>query len=302
MNRFKTILGLLIASLCWTLVSKASNDTLTVGEVYNWKIGDSIVYNMGWSRDYETMNPSCQDAGGGGLIWYVVLDRQETVDSILYTLRTVQNSVVSLDLPYKDSSITHLKFIPLSCTDDGKWIPWLNLFTYPEADSLSILHSSWSSVAEDYGEVKFKKQLGLLYLQSAGISNSYNSGSCDFYYLYDYACSINLVYFESDSLEWIDSAFYFHTNIAEAITEPVFDVYPNPGGDLVIIKAISFYYTEDVMVKLTSMNGEEVYVDPWNDYNKETKTINLAELPKGVYVLSIEGRGEMLYRKKWIKQ
>lgn len=302
MNSFKNTISLVIAGLCWTLASKANNDTLTVGEVYNWKIGDSIVYDMAWSREYETMHPSCQDAYGGGLIWYVVLDRQETADSVLYTLRTVQNSLVSLGLPYKDSSITHLKFTPLSCTEDGKWIPWLNLFTYPEADSLSILHSSWSSVAEDYGEVKFKKRLGLLYLQSTGISNSYNGGGCHFYFLYDFACRINLVYFKSDSLEWTDSVFYFHTKVKEAIEEDVFDVYPNPGGDIVVIKSMGLYNTDDVMVKLTNMNGEEVYADHWNDYNKETRTINLARLSKGVYVFSIEGRGEIISRKKWIKQ
>lgn len=83
-----------------TFNAKATNDTLTIGQAFNWSVGDTLIY-----RSLSTITTShhgqTETHNNSSIIGFVVLSRVDFTDSVAYVLQyffddtTIRNFTIS---------------------------------------------------------------------------------------------------------------------------------------------------------------------------------------------------------------
>jgi len=99
-----------------------------------------------------------------------------------------------------------------------------------------------------------------------------------------------------------DDSISFATGINETIVNnDMIDIYPNPVFDVL---NITFYSHFQGLVSLSIFNaiGQNVYTQQIETLlNMNNYQVNVSDLPKGVYYISINSRNELKYSKSFVK-
>lgn len=85
-----------------------------------------------------------------------------------------------------------------------------------------------------------------------------------------------------------------------AVSEPtLFAVYPNPASDYLIVENVQSLNNQTLRCFIMDMNGRQVMSQMiLGNYNN----LNISNLKAGIYLLSVESNGEVMYSTKFIKQ
>ena len=85
-----------------------------------------------------------------------------------------------------------------------------------------------------------------------------------------------------------------------AVSEPtLFAVYPNPASDYLIVENVQSLNNQTLRCFIMDMNGRQVMSQMiLSNYNN----LNISNLKAGIYLLSVESNGEVMYFTKFIKQ
>jgi hypothetical protein len=91
------------------------------------------------------------------------------------------------------------------------------------------------------------------------------------------------------------------TNISEKNTGPVnLKLYPNPSKD--ILNIIISGNDDIFKLSIINMQGQEVYTEKSVNFsNTKNKSIDISNLPTGIYVLSLTSDKNKFYEKLVIK-
>jgi len=274
-----------ILFLFFAFNAKAVNDsTLTIRQVFDWKVGDSLIYNTTEGCAYFV----------GGHTEYIsttylthfvsILSRQDYSDSLVYGINVngVIHSIVIRDI---DSSAEkfdgEVLFGILGCHSS----PWN--CSNSNCDTTNFVSSVFgnrfgvevnSLLVDNYLRFSVIKDLGLL---------SRGEGGQSYCGLYPGGRDVSLVYYKSDSTTWIDSVLYFYTNISEQTPAPTFHLYPNPATDELTIttesKAPVDVYIVDVYIY--DMLGNCVLSH--KNFSHNLVDIDVSLIPPGYYLLKL---------------
>lgn len=83
-------------------------------------------------------------------------------------------------------------------------------------------------------------------------------------------------------------------------SEPtLFAVYPNPASDYLMVEAMQQYDNQTLHCFIMDVNGRQVMPQMTLD---TYKYLNISNLKSGIYLLSVESDGQLIYSTKFIKQ
>ena len=81
--------------------------------------------------------------------------------------------------------------------------------------------------------------------------------------------------------------------------QTLFAVYPNPASDYLIVENVQPFNNQTLRCFIMDMNGRQVMSKmTLSNYNN----LNISNLKSGIYLLSVESDGEVIYSTKFIKQ
>ena len=271
---------------------KAVNDTLTIGQVFDLKVGDSLYY-----RPYEFFE--CHPASGATSTCYnylplkgfTVLSKQISSDTVNYVLQCLPSgSQDTVAINNLNSYITTYQGVLNNSTQHCSF---LNIHGI---DSFAINHS-FNSGTELVGMKSntlrigyFESGIVITYLERVGIFSSVFSA---LEYIPGFPMGIpggngiNLVYYKSDSTLWIDSSSfgYFYNSISEQKPSPTFHLFPNPATDELTITNEN---DAPVDVYIYDMLGNCVLTH--KNFSVNMGSINVFFLPPGYYLLNLTER------------
>ncbi|HLP50803.1 MAG TPA: T9SS type A sorting domain-containing protein [Chitinophagales bacterium] len=274
-------------------ISKASNDTLTIGRVFDWKAGDSLVYDFYEHISYPTPpnGPGVINQHSKRLLY--VESRTQLNDTLIYKIRWQYGMLDSLLLSNSDTSVTKLSYSVLYSFMQNWCRP---LETMPTVDSswanaqfngqpvspIDTLSSIWISYPqfETFYSISFTERVGLRHAYFNALE--YIPGISSFQGYYG-GCGVKLVRYKSDSLTWTDPDFYL--SIAPIYTEPNFGVYPNPATNSV---SISWSGVGALDVFIYDLAGSSV-LNNAGVLNSPVQ-IKLDNIPNGYYLVKVSDR------------
>ncbi len=213
--------------LVFAFNAKAVNDTLTIGQAFNWKVGDTLVYRpFRWCDSFTGYNAY--------QIGFEVMARTSFPDSILYSIQYFGNSNLDTMLFINlDSTVTgNFKY------DEGWHIncfDLLHLCPMPYCPGQIYFDSNFYNYLTisryfDFGEVNYSytasERVGLRHIEMSASEYCYG-----FPYGRPGGCGSTLIYYHSDTITWMDSTLYFYNSITEPKTSPSFHLFPNPATD-----------------------------------------------------------------------
>jgi len=86
------------------------------------------------------------------------------------------------------------------------------------------------------------------------------------------------------------------TGIAENKLKDGISIYPNPSSGSFQLKLDNSFATKNYDLGIYTLKGEKVYAQP-DIQQQNSSNIEISDLPKGVYIVRINGKKENYYRK-----
>lgn len=226
---------------------KAVNDTtLTIGQVFGWKAGDTLVYDY-----YESVNFPYPPYGPGTFnqhnhYGFTIDTRNDFPDTIIFHIRWENGIGDSLMLTNLDTLVTKFGYSVL--------YPHLNLNSCSGLESMPTCDSSWSNYTFDYidtpidtfaslwisfpqfeshSSISFTERVGLRHADMSALEYWPNPAPT---MGYSGGCGIKLIYYKSDSLTWADPEYYL--SITEtAANQNSLHLSPNPANETITLSA-----------------------------------------------------------------
>ncbi len=303
----------LIFPICLAISGYSQNNNLTIGEAFNLKVGDTLIY-----RPYQSFQ--CQPAPGvtitctyyGSNFGFTVINKILSNDSIIYSLQHLSSTLDSINtgplvITHLDSTMENFNMAYL----EG-FINWSNcdLSNAMGCDTLAYYcfsDSIFTSAFDGFNKIEFNNQFfefgySIAFIEGIGLYY-YNSWAKEYFpWGVPGGCTIQLAYYKSGSFSWIDSAKYFYTGVEELKrNENRFILYPNPVSDNLIVKSTSQAPNSIQAVKIYDAQMHQVHsITHFNE--SEEIAIDMSNLVSGVYFVSLENKSEgILERKKIIK-
>jgi hypothetical protein len=279
---FRTTIIAVFLFLFFAFNAKAVNDTLTIGQAFDWKVGDTLVYRtFTWMDAGPPYGTVYSYSGNHG---FAVNNRNNLSDTIVYHITWSSGNTDTLILSQLDSLITKFSYSILypyfgGCQDlqgmpssDSSWAHGsFNSFQPAPIDSLAsnnilypCCHGGWN--------ILFTEKIGVRYA---------DFGSLDFWPSgQEGGCGIKLVYYKSDSVRWIDPDFY--TSIPEPSPALSFHLFPNPATDGIIVSAQNQY---PINISIYDIAGKCLRtVQTTSD---GSLSIHIGDFPSGYYLLKV---------------
>ena len=291
--------------LSFAFNARAVNDSLTIGQAFNWKAGDTLVY------DYFEVIYFPQPPQGSGTVYqhskngFAVEERADFQDTIVYHLRWKNGFADTLTLTNLDTPVTKIGYsvfypvlggceeLPPMPTCDSSWSN-CDLNTSPQPSPIDTFESLRIRYPrfESGWEMWFTEKVGLRYADFTaqaywpGGSMGYSGG-----------CGIKLVYYKSDSLTWIDPDYYL--GITEtAVNQISFQLSPNPANETITLSAETETASEPFNVLVYDITGACVRNIQPNSIRSLTIPVN--DLSPGYYVIKVSNGNHYLPAKGFI--
>lgn len=199
--------------------AKAVNDTLTIGQAFDWSVGDTLIYRQYFETVFAQPIITYQ-----GLKGFTVTARTDYTDSIVYQVKYIDNTPDSIVINMIDSPVTAFKL------NNSLVASTLQCDTYAldcqldsHIDSInSFLTTYFYVYTQDVGScATFKEKVGLW--NRGFLGNGFQVPPV--------GNGIFLVYYSSGSFSWMDTALY--NGISEQIQQGTtsFHLFPNPASD-----------------------------------------------------------------------
>lgn len=267
--------------------AKAVNDTLTIGQVFDLKVGDSLYY-----RSYEFFE--CHPFPGATSTCYqyqpiggfTVISKQITGDTLTYILQCLTSLAQdTVRLNNLNSSITTYKGPldqPFICAP-------FNVYALCDSNAISCSFNSGSIISrmsnainvgyfESGQTVEFLEKVGLFSSRYSALEYIWMGGSMGI----PGGNGIDLVYYKSDSSLWIDSAVYFYNSISSPTPAPTFRLYPNPATDELTITTENQTPAD---IYIYDMLGNCVLTH--KNFSGNMISLKVNHLPPGYYLLKL---------------
>jgi hypothetical protein len=110
----------------------------------------------------------------------------------------------------------------------------------------------------------------------------------------------------ADDCTWLDGWSMFSTRgfigcsigVNEATAANTLTVYPNPSTGLITV-AFNYHPTQSsqALIQVMDLSGKQVFTQTFNAYEGATAQLDLQNLPKGMYVMTVQGAGAVSYTK-----
>lgn len=295
----------LLSLLFFVFQLKATNDTLTIARAFNWQAGDSFVFRTFYSVTIPNgPNTTTYHTQYSGFISFSVLARQDFQDSIIYQVHfpSMGSAINEIIIRSPDSLVTaftgfgntplnygcdYIQNIP-AC--DSPLVNWCTLDIYydPLVGGRLTLKNN-ISLFETGHVASYTENMGLRHLSYSALEyTSYVPGLPG-------GCGIDLVYYRSDSAEWIDSAVYFGTNIVSKVSDlNRTKLYPNPCSTNMYLELSSLPPNKSYIQFYDALGRE---VQRAEIYSKITE-ITRNNLPTGIYFWQLQSENQILDRGK----
>ena len=272
--------------------AKATSDTLTIGQVFDWSVGDTFIYKSAQRHVTFDYNGYATESNDTGRVGFVVDSRQNFTDSILYSFRYFNDTAI------KYLAITHIN----NTIDTFDQLPDINLaigvcnfrpefwsttlFSFPD---LTLNNLTTDSFYFTLGDATYISA----FTEKVGIKNNHY----DFVYWgshiwerYYTNCSINLVYYKSASTG------YIYSDVKKIPTPaPTFLLYPNPATDELTITTQT---DAPVDVFIYDMPGNCVLAH--KNFRPNLGNLKVTSLTPGYYVLKLTDQHGLASSKGFI--
>lgn len=288
---------LLCLSLFASYTASAQVDTLTIGDYFNLKVGDTLAYRINFD-DPQNFPAQFYMAGK---VEYTILSRTDSGDSILYNIKflpagdTSAFVVNNVDSPfcvfrgvknpklYGGSSIYNggcdvstfsdgLGEPDCHLNSSGTWYYNRQLCLY----SFGFFESGYyAEVVEGVGY----KKTGMSAVEFWPGPGSFGHGG---------GCWVELVKYSSDTIHWLDSAGYYYviSGIESPLAEPQFSVYPQPASQYINVNLNDYASPGTMHVWVYDMVGRLIK-EQTESGSKSTITVDLSFLTNGSYLLNL---------------
>ena len=265
--------------------ARAVNDTLTVGQIFNWQVGDSFIY-----RPHRVYIPPAQLVYAP-LTGFSVVSRADYNDTIDYEVNYINpNQTKHFIFSRKDSLMYHygkpiftntlvLGAAVTICDTQAHCV--LNFYTDSVINgAASIYHSTTHPMGASYRfYTHYSERIGITHYEYY----SADPGPGDFIDSHGF----DLVYYKSGNTTWMDSALYYVVGISEQTPTPTFSLSPNPTTDQLTITADN---QTPVTVSVYSTVG--VLMATYQKPDAGALTIPVGNLPPAYYLLRLtDSRG-----------
>jgi hypothetical protein len=299
--------------LLLNIYSRAANDTLTIGQAFDFKIGDTLIYAGQETSSFFWSQGTIYSPPWG----FTILNRQNGFDTIDYTYKS---------LSILDSGIHHLIVTHLDSATDFAGIfasfqqyvffGFHGGFSYDgmlhhihscDSDAMSCGGYSYMDTSifnrlaarngihyfEAGYESTFMEHIGVLkgYFWSAGyiITSNY----------YDGSCSMELAYYKSDTVGW----GMIPTGLQESFgSRPLFNLFPNPSQGRVFIKLLPEEYSKNLSIEIYDSKYRLILSK--NSFGSAEKIeMDLSSLSSGLYMVTIiDEKSNIIARQKLVRE
>lgn len=284
---------LLILFMTSAFAGKAQNLLLTIGEAFNWQVGDTLIYrSYSWAMVPQPFQgaPDVQRYYYGDFTGFEVISKSAVSDTLVYTIQYFDKLTSDTMMVINpDSVIDSLHYVgALSrtglCLDYfiGQSCIWgCNKDTVGSINGNPVVSvsNSWLDVIMYFQIVN---NIGIKY--SEVVTRGFEDRA--------QGCGAALAYYKSDSIEWRDQTVYNWVGINEVSNEPLISVYPNPVSDVLYIDS------EEPVSKLAvyNLSGQmELSLQPF------ASEVNVSLLPAGSYTINVETPSKNVVRRRFIK-
>lgn len=280
---------LMLIALMLSVVSMVrGTDSLTVGMVFNFNVGDTFEY-----KSYEY----CICGMGGSTLYtyfaikgYTVTGRTNLPDTIVYEMQCLNGGQLS-QLVYSSLDSNLLVFngndqtIPFSCPQlqanmtcdtDAMWCnnSASNLGGIPTIKRENMFFESAKTYEVGMGiGLAYSRYNALEYFSGGGGSMGQQGG---------YVTKL-VRYVSGGVQQYFDSSLYYTGIEGTAASSTTALVYPNPAQDKLSVRISEL---DDYVIDIKDINGRVVYS---TTTSKELNTVNVSALKSGLYFLSITG-------------
>jgi hypothetical protein len=302
---------------------KAQHDTLTISQLFNYGINDTLVY----SKTDQT------DCGGNHFYgtWGInILSRQQLGDSITYDYSVLGDTAVHhLYLKHADSTtlvqdtFCSFDFFSTSCYCLTQYLSDLSTHdtaSYAMTDCYSNIFSQFFTCTGDTSfcnwqvnqvdlnlfehgySVKFMERIGIYQALCGGLGftapcEEDPDGGGD--------CYLTLIYYHSgsDSIRWGDEAFL---NYGVAINDisvynADFKIYPNPSDGTFYFEQENNNASGEIQVLIYDLESRLIYQQNFLN-GKSAQEINLKRAARGLYLITVrDSAGNDLWHSRLIK-
>ncbi len=265
--------------------AKAVNDTLTIGQAFDWQVGDTFMY-----RHFTAYFITYPQTVYNQLEGFTVLSRTNYTDSIVYQVEYFNPSTTGfMTFKNPDSSVTTL--------GGGYHVVFFGFM--PFCDTLfnwchqsSHIDSVHSFLTVNYQTSSFDATFSAVYKEQIGVWWKYNPmwGTP----APPVGTGISLAYYSSGSFSWLDSTLYY-TGISSPTPTPTFHLSPNPVTDRL---SITTETDAPVDVLIYDMLGNCVLTH--KNFSHNQVDINVHLIPPGYYLLKLTDRQGLSSSKGFI--
>ena len=271
--------------LCGCAINaKAVNDTLTVGEVFNWQVGDSFIY-----RAHRVFIPPPQLVYAP-LTGFSVVSRADYNDTIDYEVNYINPNQTKHFIFSKRDTLMYRYGKPIftnttvlgasvtTCDTQANCI--LSFYTDSVINGASSIyhqtayHDSIGNNSVWYW-THYSERIGITHYEYYSMNQTPNVDFVDSH-------GFDLVYYKSGNTTWMDSALYYVIGISEQTPAPTFHLSPNPATDALTITADN---QAPVMVSIYSATG--VLMGNYQKPAAGALSIPVNNLPPAYYMLKL---------------
>ena len=247
----------------------------------------------------------------GSLLGFTVISRQNSFDTITYTILQLPSGLPDTLI------VTHIDSTPAV---NSNFVFFKHGFTYTVPScivyppgyysygcdtSASSCNTSFyskpdfnnrlcSSHTNGFFESSYKVDLiemgGILRLDFI-VVEFYNTGCPG-------GCSLELAYYKSDSITWMDTALYLYNNIPEQTPTPTLHLSPTPANETITLSAETETASEPLNVLVYDITGACVRNIQTSSIRSLTIPVN--DLSPGYYVIKVSNSNHYLAAKGFI--
>ncbi len=267
---------------------RAATDTLTIGEAFDWQVGDTLMYG-----EYQYVNFPYPPNGPGPVHshhptkGFLVVGRNNFSDTIQYFIRWttgVDDTLVfsSLDTPVTKFSYSVLyshfggcEYLQYAPTCDTSWVNcYMNDVPYLQIGALMV---------NEITHMGFETGFSATFVENIGIENA-GYGAQEYWpnwpMGYAGSCGVELVYYKSVSFEWRSQ---FYTSVSK-IKPTSFRLSPNPVTDELTVAFDEGNHTPfDAYIYDVTGN----LMCAHKNISPNMNNISVSHLPAGYYVLKL---------------